>query len=396
MTNQNIHEAARLVAQARQLLDQYAGKSIPGDVGREIERLLEQSKEASVRGKLEEREAYLGEPQYKHDMTGGLATKATAGGYGIGGSGPLLSAETKQFLTYVRTGAPQAKASLVEDTAGLNLIPDDFVGTIIQEMARVGVMRRLAFIRRTTKPKVDVGAIAIGTPTWGVLETGATAPDGLGAASKAATIVVHDLSALCLLGRDELEDSDEDLAGIVSRALAATFAQTEDDAFFGGTGDGDDMPWAASHTVTQNVTAAASATPTPDDMKSLTFAVPAWARVNGVFVVHSKVEQAISLWKNNNGDFLLQPSSAQGEPPTLHGYKVFTSDGLDDPSTAGVADVSCLFGDFNSGYLICDRRQFSVHRLTERYAELGKVGLLCTMRVGGDVVRPKALAKYLL
>jgi HK97 family phage major capsid protein len=50
-----------------------------------------------------------------------------------------------------------------------------------------------------------------------------------------------------------------------------------------------------------------------------------------------------------------------------------------------------------AGYMIADRKPGPlVLRLEERYAEEGKVGFIFTHRVGGDVIRPKAFAKYLL
>jgi HK97 family phage major capsid protein len=61
-----------------------------------------------------------------------------------------------------------------------------------------------------------------------------------------------------------------------------------------------------------------------------------------------------------------------------------------------MTDPSVVFGEVFAGYMIADRRQVSVQRLEERYADEGKIGLLFTHRVGGDVIRPKALAKYLL
>ncbi len=35
-----------------------------------------------------------------------------------------------------------------------------------------------------------------------------------------------------------------------------------------------------------------------------------------------------------------------------------------------------------------------IKRLVERYAEVGKVGVLATTRVGGDLVRPAVVAVY--
>ncbi len=61
-----------------------------------------------------------------------------------------------------------------------------------------------------------------------------------------------------------------------------------------------------------------------------------------------------------------------------------------------MTDPSCVFGDFRLGYMVADRKSLTVLRLEERYADEGKVGLLFTHRVGGDVIRSKSFAKYLL
>jgi HK97 family phage major capsid protein len=65
-------------------------------------------------------------------------------------------------------------------------------------------------------------------------------------------------------------------------------------------------------------------------------------------------------------------------------------------ATTGIVEPSVIYGDPALGYLIADRQRITVQRLDERYAELGLVAFLFRMRVGGDVMRPAAFAKYLL
>jgi HK97 family phage major capsid protein len=55
-----------------------------------------------------------------------------------------------------------------------------------------------------------------------------------------------------------------------------------------------------------------------------------------------------------------------------------------------------MFGDPAIGYLVADRQRITVQRLDERFAELGLVAFIFKLRVGGDVMRPAAFAKYLL
>lgn len=406
-------KAANCVEQARAIRERY-DDDVPADAARQIDRLLSQ---ASTYRKQLERDQALAEwaqPEYKHPNF----DTAPAGGFSVAGGAQAglydgkhghAEQSTKAFLEFARKGydalRPEQKAQLVEDSTGQNVVPTDYAGTILQQLPRLGVIRSLATVRPTNSNKVDVGAVTIGSAVWAKQETAQGTADttgaGLGAtpASK-QTITVWDMQALVLLGRDELEDSDGNLEQIIREGVAAVFAEKEDDAYAAGTGDTAFMPFGLTSStvnpIAQTITAAASNTPTPDDLKKLPFKVSARFRKNGVFLGHSSVEQAVALMKDNNGNYLLQPSAKAGEPATIFGYAWYTVDGLPDPATAGTTQMSVVFGDVRNGFLICDRRGLVVQRLVEKYSDVGKIGLQFTMRVGADVVRPKALAGYLL
>lgn len=400
-------KAAQHTAQARAINDEFEGKPMPAEAAREMDEHLAKAAEYRARvtreAHLVEEEQFIAEPQYKHDMTMGAKIAESFG------HGPQIAEskraehQRKAFLDYIRKGesglSMEQKADLIENSDGQNLVPQDYAGTILKELPRLATIRNLATVRPTNRNKVDVGALAIGVAGWGKLETteGDITNDGLGTppASK-QTITVWDMNSLVLLGRDELEDTDDNLEAIIRDALSLKFAEMEDDAFAAGAGDASFQPWSVTHNVTQTLAAAVSNTPTPDDLKKVTFLVPEQFRRRGVYLWHSKVEQAVALMKDNNGNYLMQNRPSESEPGRFMGYRWYTVDGLPDPATAGVTDKSVVFGDFVNGYLICDRRGITVQRLVERYAETGKVGLLFTKRVGADVIRPKALATYTL
>ncbi len=399
-------KAAEHTAQARAINDEFEGKSMPAEAARQMDAHLKAASEYRQRvqreASLQDTETWLQDPDYKHDMVGGPAI-AEQFGHGLQPVTDEAKKErqNKSFFTYVRAGMDsltvEQKADLVENATGLNLIPNDYAGTILKELPREGVIRDLAYVRPTTKAVVDVGNVVINTAGWGRLETGTGLTDGLPATPAGKDqVFVHDLNALVKLGRDELEDSDENLGEIIRQALVLKFAELEDDAFANGTGTG--QPWGITHNVTQSVTAAVASTVTGDNLKAVPFAVPAqFRRSRSVWLAHTSALQAISLLKDTSGAYLLQEKVALAEPDTLLGYRVYTVDGLPAMSTTGTAtDPSVVFGDVFAGYMIADRRRVTVQRLEERYADEGKIGLLFTHRVGGDVIRPKALAKYLL
>src|SRR5258708_2657831 len=98
-----------------------------------------------------------------------------------------------------------------------------------------------------------------------------------------------------------------------------------------------------------------------------------------------------------SSNYLWQPSNQAGQPDRLFGRGFYRVSGMTSMAAgAGASDPAVLFGDIRSGYLVADRQRITVQRLDERYADQGLVGFLFKERVGGDVIRPAAFAKYLL
>lgn len=412
MAHPLLEKAAQHLAQARAINDEFNGKDMPAEAAHTMEQHLHKASEYRSRvtreAMLADNETWLAEPDYKHDM--GAAGERVAGQFGHGEI--LLESERKEkqresFFNYVRKGmagvAPEVKADLVEDATGELIVPQDFAGVITKDMSREGVIRGLATVRPTSRNRVDIGSLTIGTPTWGKLELGDAAADGMGAVAR-ETIKVWNLNALVKIGVDELEDTDDNLEAIIRAELGAEFGETEDDAFASGVGDAQKKPFGLTTEISagngNQIAAAAGETVTADDLKKLKYKVPAWARRNGVYLAHSSAEEAVTLLKDGNGQYLWQESVRNDEPPTFAGKRWYTVDGLPamlttDDAGAGT-NPSIVFGDIRRAYMIVDRRRITVQRLTERFADSGKIGLLFTHRVGGDVIRPKAIAGLLL
>ncbi|MEV2277864.1 phage major capsid protein [Nocardiopsis sp. NPDC049922] len=412
--------AAQCIEAARALNDEFPDKTqMPAEVAQKMDKLLGEASNCRAQvqreAKLTDLDNYLTAPDYKHDMNAdGIGGSSGSGGMSVDQIGGIYTtdtqrkqAKTKAFLEFVRKGqhmSHERKADLVEDTEGQVLVPSDWVGTILRELPRDAVIRGLAAVQPTTSNKVDIGVVTVAAAGWGKLETGTTATDGLAAdPADKDSIEVHDLNALVKIGVDQLEDADDDLEMIITQALTLKLAEQEDDAFANGSGTGRPRGLAQATTITQGVAAAAGETVTGDELKRTVFQVPSQFRrkANAAWLYHTSAEEKIALLKDADGRYLLQPSLSQGEPDTLLGYRAYTVDGLPaitttvDGAGAGT-DKSVIFGDLRQGYMIADRRRITVTRLTERYAEEGKIGLLFRHRVGGDVIRPKAFAWYRL
>jgi HK97 family phage major capsid protein len=297
------------------------------------------------------------------------------------------------------------KAALIEDATGEIIVPHDLAGPIFKTLPHLGVFRGSGpLIRQTTSNKVDIRSLTGATAGWGQLEL--TAPGTVDANVVPNTPVdvvqVHDLTAMSRIGVDELADTDANIVALVQDIVGQKTAEMEDDAF--AAGNGVSKPWglaaratSAANQITQAVTADTDSTPIGDGLKQLQYRVPSRFRRNGAYYASNDAAEAIALLKDANSNYLWQPSARAGEPDTLFGKRFYNLEGLPSMgASAAAVDPSVIFGDPNLGYVIADRQRITVQRLDERYAELGLVAFLFRMRVGGDVMRPAAFAKYLL
>jgi len=351
-------------------------------------------------------------PAKTHPALAGAAAKAA----GSVVDGDMYSEATKRlnmqrFAKALKKGpgalTSEEKAAIIEDSTGQIIVPHDLAGPIFLTLPRLGVLRNLAFIRPTTSNLVDVRALTGVTAGWGQVEIvnagGATPPADAGIApSGPNTVTVQDLVALVKLGVDELMDTDANLVSLVQEIVGEKFGEMEDDAFSNGNGTSKPFGIAVRATVggaipaAQGVTAAASAV-NPDQLKQMQYLITSRFANNGVYLASDDATQAIALLKDSTSNYLWQPSNQDGQPDRLFGRAFYRVSGLPSmTATTAFADPAILFGDVRSGYLIADRQQITVQRLDERYADQGLVGFLFRQRVGGDVIRPAAFAKYLL
>lgn len=147
-------------------------------------------------------------------------------------------------------------------------------------------------------------------------------------------------------------------------------------------------------------TTAASGAVTIEDLMQMIYEVPPKYRKGSSWIVNSTVELELRKlrWSgdgiHNTGGFLWQPSLIGGRPNTFLGCPIYNDDNMDDLSD--VEGVIAIFGNFQYGYRILDRKGITVQKLSELYAEAGLVGFKVHARVGGYLIRPSNKALVLL
>lgn len=272
------------------------------------------------------------------------------------------------------------------DSEGGYLVPDEYERTLVEALEEENIFRQLARIIQTSSGDRKIPVVATkGTASW-IDEEGAylESDDSFSQVS----IGAYKLGTMIKVSEELLNDSVFDLESYISREFARRIGAKEEESFF--TGDGTGKPLgilAATGGAETGITAASATAITADELIDLFYSLKAPYRRNAVWVLNDSTIKAIRKLKDNQGQYLWQPSLTAGAPDLLLGKPVRTSAYM--PTIA--ADAKTIaFGDF-SYYWIADRQGRSFKRLNELYAATGQVGFLASQRVDGKLILPEAI-----
>ena len=229
------------------------------------------------------------------------------------------------------------------DSEGGYLVPDEYERTLVEALEEENVFRQLAKVIRTSSGDRKIPVVATkGTASW-IDEEGAylESDDSFGQVS----IGAYKVGTMIKVSEELLNDSVFDLEAYISREFARRIGAKEEEAFF--TGDGSGKPLgvlAATGGAETGVTAASATAITADELIDLFYSLKAPYRRNAVWVLNDSTIKAIRKLKDNQGQYLWQPSLTAGAPDLLLGKPVRTSAYM--PAIA--ADAKTIaFGDFS-------------------------------------------------
>ena len=348
------------------------------DLGKEIARLERQ----------EALDAELDRPVNK-PLTGKPGGKADADGT-EDKAGRASDDYRKNFWNAMRSKAPMPEVTnalqIGTDSEGGYLVPDEYERTLVEALEEENIFRRMAKVIKTSSGDRKIPVVASkGTASW-IDEEGAfpESDDSFGQVS----IGAYKLGTLIKVSEELLNDSVFDLQSYISREFARRIGAKEEEAFF--TGDGKGKPLgvlAATGGAETGVTAASATAVTADELMDLYYSLKSPYRKKSMWVLNDSTIKAIRKLKDNNGQYLWQPSLAAGTPDMILGRPIKTSAYM--PAMAAGAKT-IAFGDF-SYYWIADRQGRSFKRLNELFAATGQVGFLASQRVDGKMILAEAV-----
>ena len=264
------------------------------------------------------------------------------------------------------------------DADGGYLVPVQYDNRLIEVLKEENIMRGLA-TRITTAGEHKIN-IAATTPAALWVEEGGALTFG-DATFDQKFVDSHKLHVAIKVTEELLYDSAFDLEKYIITQFGKALANAEEDAFLNGDGKG--KPYGIFDAATGGESAGTlSADIKADDIFDLIYKLKRPYRKGASFIMNDKTIAQIRKLKDNNGQFLWQPSLVAGEPDQIAGYTVRTS--------AYAPENAIAFGDY-SYYNIADRGARSFKTLNELFAGNGMVGFVAKERVDGLLLLPEAI-----
>ncbi len=295
-------------------------------------------------------------------------------------TGRASDAYRQGMLKALRTNFKQITDVLSEgvDENGGYLVPEEYDRRLIDVLEEENIFRKLGTTITTSgQHKIN---IAGSKPAASWIEEGGALT--FGDATFAQIILdAHKLHVAIKVTEELLYDNAFNLESYIITQFGKALANAEEDAFLNGDGSGKPLGLFAATgggTVAGTLTAAIKS----DDMLDLVYALKRPYRKSASFIMNDKTLASLRKLKDNNGQYIWQPSYQAGEPDRVLGYAVHTS--------AYAPEDAISFGDYKY-YNIGDRGTRSFQELRELFAGNGMVGFLAKERVDGKLVLPEAV-----
>ena len=286
----------------------------------------------------------------------------------------------KAMLTALRSNFRQVSNVLQEgvDADGGYLVPIEYDSRLIDVLTEENIMRKLG-TRITTSGEHKIN-IAATKPAAAWIDEGGQLTFG-DATFDQKILDAHKLHVAIKITEELLYDNAFRLENYIIEEFGKALANAEEDAFLNGDGTG--KPTGIFHK-TKGGEAIGTRTVAlkSDDLLDLIYALKRPYRKSASFIMNDKTLAQLRKLKDNNGQYLWQPSYQAGEPDKILGYNVHTS--------AFAPTDAISFGDYKY-YNIGDRGSRSFKQLNELFAGNGMIGYVAKERVDGLLILPEAV-----
>lgn len=286
----------------------------------------------------------------------------------------------KAMLNAMRSNFRQVSNVLQEgvDSDGGYLVPVEYDKRLINVLNEENIMRTLGTkITTSGEHKINIAATK---PAAAWIEEGGALSFG-DATFDQIYLDAFKLHVAIKVTEELLYDSAFNLENYIITEFGKALANAEEDAFLNGDGKGKPLGIFAKTGGGQSAGTLTAALKS-DDLIDLIYSLKRPYRKNASFILNDATLAQVKKLKDNNGQYLWQPSYQAGEPDRILGYTVRTS--------AYAPTDAIAFGDYRY-YNIGDRGSRSFKQLNELFAGNGMIGFVAKERVDGKLVLPEAV-----
>ena len=286
----------------------------------------------------------------------------------------------KAMLTALRSNFRQVSNVLQEgvDADGGYLVPEEYDHRLIDVLTEENIMRGIATkITTSGEHKINIAATK---PAAAWIEEGEALSFG-DATFEQKILDAHKLHVAIKIKEELLYDNAFGLENYIITEFGKALANAEEDAFLNGDGVGKPTGIFDKTKGGESIGTLTAALKS-DDILDLIYKLKRPYRKNASFIMNDATLAQIRKLKDNNGQYLWQPSYQANEPDKILGYNIRTS--------AFAPTDAISFGDYKY-YNIGDRGSRSFKQLNELFAGNGMIGYVAKERVDGLLILPEAV-----
>ena len=286
----------------------------------------------------------------------------------------------KAMLTALRSNFRQVSNVLQEgvDADGGYLVPEEYDHRLIDVLTEENIMRGIATkITTSGQHKINIAATK---PAAAWIEEREALSFG-DATFEQKILDAHKLHVAIKITEELLYDNAFGLENYIITEFGKALANAEEDAFLNGDGVGKPTGIFDKTKGGESIGTLTAALKS-DDILDLIYKLKRPYRKNASFIMNDATLAQIRKLKDNNGQYLWQPSYQANEPDKILGYNIRTS--------AFAPTDAIAFGDYKY-YNIGDRGSRSFKQLNELFAGNGMIGYVAKERVDGLLILPEAV-----
>ena len=267
----------------------------------------------------------------------------------------------------------QNALSVGTDSDGGYLVPEEYEKTLVDKLQEENFFRKLGTVIHTSGDRKIPVVTGHGEASW--MEENGLYPDSQDTFGQ-QSIGAYKLGTAIRVSEELLNDSAFDVETYIANEFARRIGTKEEEAFL--IGDGKSKPTGVFGSAELGVTAGTTSI-TFDDVIDLYHSLRTPYRKKAAWILNDSTVKTLRKLKDNNGNYIWQPSVTVGTPDTILNRPCYSSSFAPELA-AGKRPL--IFGDF-SYYWIADREYRSFKRLNELYTANGQIGFLASQRVDG-------------